>query len=65
MKTMHKKLYESPAMEIISANITSVMYQTSVPLAGDGEEGGEPDAKEGWFEEESDWNVEKYNPWED
>lgn len=62
---MHKKPYESPATEIISANIPSVMYQTSVPLAGDGEEGGEADAKEGWFEEESGWNVEKYNPWED
>lgn len=65
MKTTYKKPYEAPVTEIISTNISSIMYETSIPQAGDGEEGGEADSKEGWFEEESGWNVEKYNPWED
>ena len=41
----YKKLYEAPTTETISANISPVMYVTSIPQAGGSEEGGAADAK--------------------
>ncbi|PTL34319.1 hypothetical protein C7120_07240 [Prevotella sp. oral taxon 376] len=60
-----KETYERPMTEIILANISSVMYETSLPQAGDDEIGGDPEAKEGWFDDESAWGIKNYNPWDD
>ena len=51
--------------EIIALKAASVMYQVSLPQAGDDEVGGDPDAKEDNFEEESAWGLKDYKPWED
>lgn len=40
MKITYKKTYDTPVTELISANISSVMYETSIPQGGDGEIGG-------------------------
>lgn len=64
MKTTYRKPYEAPVTEIISTNISSIMYETSIPQAGEGEEGGEADAKQGtWFDNDERWDT--YSPWED
>lgn len=60
-----KKTYEKPVTEMILVEISSIMYETSLPQAGEGETGGEADAKKGWLSEESGWDVENYSPWED
>lgn len=67
MKTAYKKPYETPVTEIISANLSPVMYQTSIPQAGEGEEGGAADAKQGsfFFDEEDNWPDTHNNLWED
>ena len=54
-------------MEIISTNLSPVMYQTSIPQAGEGEEGGAADAKQGsfFFDEEDNWPDTHNNLWED
>ncbi|MCR5076926.1 MAG: hypothetical protein K6A82_02690 [Prevotella sp.] len=62
MKTAYKKPYETPVTEIISAEISPVMYETSIPQAGEGEEGGEADAKEGFLDSEE---LPHYSPWDD
>lgn len=54
MKTAYKKPYETPVTEIISTDLSPVMYQTSIPQAGEGEEGGAADAKQGFFLSEED-----------
>ncbi len=59
-----KKTYEKPVTEMILVEISSIMYETSLPQAGDDEIGGEPDAKEGWFDEEAEPGIENYSPWE-
>ncbi len=61
----YKKTYEKPMIETILINISSIMYETSLPQAGDDETGGDPDAKKGWFDEESDWGVKNYSSWDD
>lgn len=63
MKT--KKTYAKPVTETTLFNISSIMYETSLPQAGEGETGGEADAKKGWFDEEPDWEVKNYSPWDD
>ncbi|ATV33695.1 hypothetical protein CUC00_01825 [Prevotella intermedia] len=65
MKAAYKKPYDVPVTELISANISSVMYETSIPQGGDGEEGGEADAKPGIFEDEDDLGKTSFNLWED
>lgn len=62
MKTAYKKPYETPVMEIISTNLTPVMYQTSIPQAGEGETGGDADAKQGGFFDE-EWGTVDFKPW--
>ena len=52
MKKISKEIYESPVTEIISANISPVMYETSIPQAGDDETGGEADSKPNIFPSE-------------
>ena len=49
-------------MEIISTNLTPVMYQTSIPQAGEGETGGDADAKQGGFFDE-EWGTVDFKPW--
>ncbi|MGP1525463.1 MAG: hypothetical protein ACTTHE_08045 [Prevotella multiformis] len=64
MKIKYKKSYEAPVTEIISADMSPVMYQTSIPQAGEDEEGGGADAKQGPFSEENEaWP--SYDPWGD
>lgn len=66
MKTTYKKPYEAPVMEIISANLTPLMYETSIPQAGEDEEGGGADAKQGLFDDEEEgWGKKGLNFWED
>lgn len=60
-----KKSYEKPVTETILVNVSSIMYVTSLPQAGEDETGGDPDAKKGWFSEETDWDVKNYSPWDD
>lgn len=64
MKTAYKKTYEAPVTEIISENLSPVMYQTSIPQAGEGEEGGAADAKQGSFFFDSE-ELPHYSPWDD
>ena len=45
--------------------LEDVMITASPGVEGEYDPSKPIDAKEGWFEEESGWNVEKYNPWED
>lgn len=64
MKIKYKKSYEAPVTEIISADMSPVMYQTSIPQAGEDEEGGGADAKQEPFSEENEaWP--SYDPWGD
>ncbi len=67
MKTAYKKPYETPVTEIISTDLSPVMYQTSIQQAGEDETGGEADAKQGsfFFDEEDDWAKPGFNAWED
>lgn len=41
------------------------MYETSIPQGGDGEEGGEADAKPGFFDEDDESGETNFNLWED
>ena len=64
----YKKLYEAPTTETISANISPVMYVTSIPQAGGSEEGGAADAKQVFFyeeEEENIWKNHSGNLWDE
>ena len=64
----YKKLYEAPTTETISANISPVMYVTSIPQAGGSEVGGAADAKQGFFyeeEEENIWKNHSGNLWDE
>ena len=65
MKITYKKTYDTPVTELISANISSVMYETSIPQGGDGEIGGEADAKPGVFDEDNAYRETSLNLWED
>lgn len=60
-----KKTYKKPMTEVLLINMSSVMYKASLPQAGDDEIGGDADAKNGWFEEESDGDMNNHSPWED
>lgn len=65
MKVTYKKSYNVPVIELISTNISSVMYETSIPQGRDGEEGGEADAKPGFFDEDDESGETNFNLWED
>ncbi|WP_018910328.1 hypothetical protein [Prevotella veroralis] len=68
MKKISKEIYESPVTEIISANISPVMYETSIPQAGDDETGGEADSKPNIFpseDEDENWLHPGSSIWED
>uniref|UniRef100_A0AB33J359 Uncharacterized protein n=1 Tax=Prevotella sp. GTC17254 TaxID=3236794 RepID=A0AB33J359_9BACT len=67
MKTAYKKPYETPVTEIISTDLSPVMYQTSIQQAGEDETGGEVDAKQGsfFFDEEDDWANPGFDAWGD
>lgn len=51
MKAAYKKLYETPVTEIVSIELSPILYQTSIPQGDEGEEGGDPDARQHIFSE--------------
>lgn len=64
-KIQYKKTYTAPLTEFVVTELSPLMYETSIPQAGDDEEGGEADAKPGFFDEEEGWGIKSNNLWDD
>lgn len=68
---MKKTAYMKPLTEVIRVNGNALMETWSIGVDNDpnhaigpGNE-GDIGAKKGWFEEEPDWEVQNYSPWDD
>lgn len=62
MKKIYKKPYDAPVAVLVSTNISAVMYQTSLPVADDDEEGGPADVMP-WYDNNN--RRKRYTTWED
>lgn len=67
---MEKRKYQCPVTEIVSMEVNNLMEVWSIPIDNDdpgigpGQE-GDIGAKQGIFEDNSNWGVENFKPWED